>query len=65
MIEEIFGRLSFKTIAVAAIGAFVLLRTAQWLNRKRKINALGGRGRNVPSWYPFGDYASLGSRKAY
>jgi hypothetical protein len=56
MIEEIFEQLSFKTIAVALVGTFVLLRTAQWLNRKRKINALGGRGRKVPSWYPFGNH---------
>lgn len=55
MIEEIFGQLSFKTVSVAVVGAYVLLQTAQWLNKERKRRALGGRGRKVPSWYPFGD----------
>lgn len=54
MIEEILAQVSFKTIAIAVIGAFALLHITEWLNKERKIRALGGHGRRNPTWYPFG-----------
>jgi hypothetical protein len=56
MIEEILGHVSRKTVAIAFIGALALLKITQWLNKERKIRALGGHGRKQPTWYPFGDY---------
>ncbi|TVY40719.1 Cytochrome P450, partial [Lachnellula occidentalis] len=53
MIEAILERLSLKTVAIAFIGAFALLTITQWLNKERKIRALGGHTRRQPTWFPF------------
>ncbi|TVY85472.1 Cytochrome P450 52A1 [Lachnellula suecica] len=53
MIEEILEQVSPKTLILAVVGALFLLKTAEWINRERKIRALGGRTRRNPTWYPF------------
>ncbi|KAF8853365.1 putative cytochrome 52A4 [Acephala macrosclerotiorum] len=52
MIEEIFERVSPKTLIVAVIAILSLLKVSQWINTERKIRALGGHAYRVKTWIP-------------
>ena len=56
MIEDILQHLSPKTIAIAAIVVFSLVKISKRFSDERKIQALGGHAPELPSYLPFGTF---------
>jgi hypothetical protein len=52
MIEEVFEHTSPKTIAIAAVAIFAVVKVAQFINNEFKIRRLGSHAPKVRSWLP-------------
>ncbi|CZT02962.1 related to n-alkane-inducible cytochrome P450 [Rhynchosporium graminicola] len=52
MIEEILARVSLKTLLLAAIAIYSLVKITTWTNTDRKIRQLGGRTKRVNVRFP-------------
>jgi hypothetical protein len=58
MIEELLDRTSLKTLILAFIAIYALIKVSQRITAERKIRALGGRAVRVKTWIPGGPYLS-------
>jgi hypothetical protein len=46
-----------KTIAVASVVIFILVKVTQLVNKERKIRSLGGHARRIPTYLPWGMFS--------
>jgi hypothetical protein len=54
MIEQILQQTSPKTITIACVLIYTLVKVAGWLNIELKIRALGGHAPKAKTWLPWG-----------
>ena len=54
MIDAILERASPKTLAIAIITVFILVKISQWIKIELKIRALGGHAHKIRTWLPYG-----------
>lgn len=59
MIQNILEQASPKTLAIAIVFTFTLVRLASWINTEYKIRSLGGRARKAKTWLPWGTHNAL------
>jgi hypothetical protein len=59
IVDEILEHASVPTVLGGTVALFVLIGISKRINEERKIKALGGHGRPVPSYLPFGKHLSF------
>ena len=56
MIEDVFNRVSPKTLLIGIVAIYSLLKITTWINTERKIRALAGHAKKVNTKFPLGPY---------
>lgn len=54
MIDSLLEHVHPKSLAVAIVVLLVLAKFSQWVNKERKIRALGGHAPKIRTWLPYG-----------
>lgn len=56
MIEQLLAQASIKSVALAAVVVFVLVRVVRWIDIEIRIRKLGGHARRAKTWLPYGQF---------